>query len=54
MFGLFKQKSAVGILQSKYEKLNSQSHRLSNNNHVESNKKNAEAIYFKIEMLQGN
>ncbi|MBP2833225.1 Lacal_2735 family protein [Aquimarina sp. U1-2] len=43
MFGLFKKKSEVEVLQAKYEKLMAQWHELSSINRAESDKKYAEA-----------
>lgn len=53
MFGLFKKKSKVAVLQKKYEKLMSQWHELSSINRGESDKKYAEAqdVLTKIESL---
>ncbi|KZS39017.1 GTP cyclohydrolase [Aquimarina aggregata] len=53
MFGLFKKKSQVEVLQKKYEKLMSQWHELSSINRAESDKKYAEAemILNQIESL---
>ncbi len=53
MFGLFKKKSQVEVLQKKYEKLMSQWHELSSINRGESDKKYAEAemILNQIESL---
>lgn len=54
MFGLFKKKNEVEVLQKKYEKLMSQWHELSSINRAQSDKKyaEAEAILKEIEMLQ--
>ncbi|MDA0972434.1 MAG: Lacal_2735 family protein [Bacteroidetes bacterium] len=43
MFGLFKKKSPIDILQAKYERLMKESHALSSSNRTESDKKYAEA-----------
>jgi hypothetical protein len=43
MFGLFKKKSPIDILQAKYERLMKESHALSRSNRTESDKKYAEA-----------
>ncbi|MEY3438032.1 MAG: hypothetical protein RL265_617 [Bacteroidota bacterium] len=43
MFGLFKKKSKLEILQEKYAKLMAESHKLSTTNRSESDKKVAEA-----------
>jgi len=54
MFGLFKKKSEIEILQSKYDALMKEWHRLSKINRSESDKKYVEAqsIMDKIESLQ--
>lgn len=54
MFGLFKKKSEIEVLQEKYEKLRKESHKLSTSNRAESDKKYAEAegIMDKIEALK--
>jgi hypothetical protein len=54
MFGLFKKKSELELLQQKYEKLLSEAHRLSTINRSESDKKIGEAdlILKQIEALQ--
>ncbi|SHJ39580.1 Lacal_2735 family protein [Aquimarina spongiae] len=56
MFGLFKKKSEIDVLQKKYEKLMSQWHELSSINRAESDKKYAEAeeILKKIEVLKNS
>lgn len=56
MFGLFKKKSEIDVLQKKYEKLMSQWHELSSINRAESDKKYAEAeeILKKIDVLKNN
>lgn len=56
MFGLFKKKSEIDVLQKKYEKLMSQWHELSSINRAESDKKYAEAeeILKKIDALKNN
>ena len=53
MFGLFKKKNEIEVLQKKYEKLMSQWHELSSINRAESDKKYAEAedILKQIETL---
>ena len=54
MFGLFKKKSELEVLQQKYEKLLSEAHRLSTVNRSESDKKIGEAdlILKQMEALQ--
>ncbi len=54
MFGLFKKKSKVQVLQKKYEKLMSQWHELSSINRTESDKKYAEAqeVLKEMEILK--
>jgi len=54
MFGLFKKKSEIEVLQKKYEKVMQQWHALSSINRAQSDKKYAEAedILKKIESLQ--
>jgi len=54
MFGLFKKKSKIEILQGTYERLMSDWHKLSSINRAESDKKYAEAqiILEKIEALK--
>jgi hypothetical protein len=54
MFGLFKKKSEVDILNDKYKKLMDESYRLSHTNRKESDLKRAEAeeVLNKIEALQ--
>ena len=54
MFGLFKKKSEIERLQSKYEKLMNEWHRLSSIDRAESDKKYSQAqdIMTKIEELQ--
>ena len=56
MFGLFKKKSEIDVLQKKYEKLMSQWHELSSINRTESDKKYAEAeeVLKKIEALKNS
>lgn len=56
MFGLFKKKSEVEVLQKKYEKLMGQWHKLSTINRAASDKKYAEAeeILKKIEAIKEN
>ncbi len=56
MFGIFKKKTEVEVLQKKYEKLMSQWHKLSSINRAESDKKYAEAeeVLKKIEAIQEN
>ncbi len=56
MFGLFKKKSEIDVLQKKYEKLMSQWHELSSINRAESDKKYAEAeeILKKIDVLKNS
>lgn len=54
MFGLFKKKSELDLLQKKYEELLSEAHRLSTINRTESDRKVGEAdvILKQIEALQ--
>ena len=54
MFGLFKKKTELEVLQKKYEKLMSQWHELSSINRAESDKKYAEAenVLKEIEALK--
>lgn len=54
MFGLFKKKNELDLLQKKYEKLLSEAHRLSTINRTESDRKVGEAdvILKQIEALQ--
>lgn len=54
MFGIFKKKSEIEILQQKYEKLLSEAHRLSTVNRSESDKKIGEAdlVLKQIDALQ--
>ncbi len=56
MFGIFKKKTEVEVLQKKYEKLMSQWHKLSSINRAESDKKYAEAeeVLKKIEAIKEN
>lgn len=56
MFGLFKRKSELEVLQQKYEKLISEAYKLSSINRSESDKKVGEAdvILKQIELLQVN
>ena len=56
MFGLFKRKSELEILQQKYEKLLAEAYKLSSINRSESDKKVGEAdvILKQIELLQAN
>ncbi|MBQ0734974.1 Lacal_2735 family protein [Aquimarina celericrescens] len=56
MFGLFKKKTEIEVLQKKYEKLMGQWHELSSINRTESDKKYAEAeeILKKIEALKSH
>ena len=56
MFGLFKKKSEIDVLQKEYEKLMSQWHELSSINRAESDKKYAEAeeILKKIDALKNS
>lgn len=56
MFGLFKKKDEVVVLQKKYESLMSQWHHLSTTNRAESDRKYAEAqrVLEQIEVLQAN
>jgi hypothetical protein len=53
MFGIFKKKSEIEVLQQKYEKLMAEAHRLSTVNRAESDKKVGEAdlIAKQIEAL---
>ena len=54
MFGIFKKKSKVEVLQKKYEKLMKEWHELSTINRSESDKKYAEAelVLAEIDALQ--
>ncbi len=54
MFGLFKKKSEVDILQKKYKKLLAEWHQLSNTNRAASDQKYAEAqkVLAQIELLE--
>jgi hypothetical protein len=54
MFGLFKKKSELDVLQEKYEKLMAEWHKLSTTNRAESDKRYAEAqkIIEQIEILK--
>jgi hypothetical protein len=54
MFGLFKKRSELELLQSKYEKLLAEAHKLSTVNRSESDKKIGEAdlVLKQIEALQ--
>lgn len=54
MFGLFKKKSEVDILQKKYKKLLAEWHQLSNTNRAASDEKYAEAqkVLAQIEQLE--
>ncbi|MDN5205454.1 Lacal_2735 family protein [Fulvivirgaceae bacterium BMA10] len=54
MFGVFKKKSKVEVLQKRYEKLMKLSHQLSTSNRAESDKKYAEAeeVLKEIDSLQ--
>jgi len=56
MFGLFKKKSEIEILQLKYEKLLAEAHKLSTYNRAESDKKIGEAdiVLKQMEVLQVN
>jgi hypothetical protein len=56
MFGLFKRKSELEVLQQKYEKLLAEAYKLSPINRSESDKKVGEAdvILKQIELLQVN
>jgi hypothetical protein len=56
MFGLFKRKSELEVLQQKYEKLLAEAYKLSSINRSESDKKVGEAdvILKQIESLQAN
>ena len=56
MFGLFKRKSELEVLQQKYEKLLAEAHKLSSINRSESDKKVGEAdvTLKQIELLQAN
>jgi hypothetical protein len=56
MFGLFKRKSELEVLQQKYEKLLAEAYKLSSINRSESDKKVGEAdvILKQIELLQAN
>jgi hypothetical protein len=56
MFGLFKRKSELEVLQQKYEKLLAEAYKLSSINRSESDKKVGEAdlILKQIESLQSN
>ncbi|MDP4637214.1 MAG: Lacal_2735 family protein [Crocinitomicaceae bacterium] len=56
MFGLFKRKSELEVLQQKYEKLLAEAYKLSSINRSESDKKVGEAdvILKQIELLQVN
>jgi len=53
MFGIFKKKSEIEVLQQKYEKLMAEAHRLSTVNRAESDKKvgEAELVFKQIEQL---
>lgn len=56
MFGLFKRKSELEVLQQKYEKLLAEAYKLSSINRSESDKKVGEAdvVLKQIELLQVN
>jgi hypothetical protein len=56
MFGLFKRKSELEVLQQKYEKLLAEAYKLSSINRSESDKKVGEAdiVLKQIELLQSN
>jgi hypothetical protein len=56
MFGLFKRKSELEVLQQKYEKLLAEAYKLSSINRSESDKKVGEAdvVLKQIELLQAN
>lgn len=54
MFGLFKKKSKIEVLEEKYKKLQQESYKLSTVNRTESDKKLAEAeeVIKEIELLK--
>lgn len=54
MFGLFKKKSKIELLEEKYKKLQQESYKLSTVNRTESDKKLAEAeeVIKEIELLK--